>query len=466
LFIHYTLKYDMMVAVKKCFFQRLHMRRPRYVSGFTLIEMAILCVLAGILMMGAMSAYNTYAREKRLTETYDRQDTVASSIASFAASHAASVGMRYPCPAPIRISLDDPKSGVEDCSLRDDASKPVPSCDAATGICKIAGRPTDLYPDGVVLIGGIPYKSIKSGGEIQACFHPLTKVPLSCADPMAVIAEKCHSVIDGASVACDDPNARQLNDVNFKYITQKDIIDSWGQQMLYAVTSSQTDTATYKSSYGAISVETENANSLVTPPGSAHYVIVSSGENKTGSYSVYGNIPLACNMGSVQERENCDGDALFISGLLMADYDDIVSYRAYAITEVWRYSADGQDIYNLNDGNIGVGIGTVTTPEEKLDVGGSMRVVGDVKSENICPQDGTEDDCWSPALLGGEDGLTCKSKAGDPPGTYRVLTGIKNKKPVCSDPIAPLTINLPARCPDGMYIQGFYSNGNTHCAEF
>ncbi len=116
-------------------------------------------------------------------------------------------------------------------------------------------------------------------------------------------------------------------------------MDAWGGRLTYAVTENLAEDGTYNRTEGAISVvdSTDPADpavdSVVQPPGSAHYVIVSHGANNSGATSAEGGGAMPCTTGNLEE-ENCDGDDTFRTTLLLGTaqnamlYDDLVSVRA------------------------------------------------------------------------------------------------------------------------------------------
>lgn len=111
------------------------------------------------------------------------------------------------------------------------------------------------------------------------------------------------------------------------------LVDAWGNRLQYAVTRTQTNT--FVPGNGRIHVRDTNNNPVVLPAGRADFVVFSTGSNKRGGWAMSGqSINLACAAvpNADDDRENCDGDAVFATTLLTIDsgtneYDDLVQYR-------------------------------------------------------------------------------------------------------------------------------------------
>jgi hypothetical protein len=341
-------------------------------------------------------------------------DTILSSFSSF------TVSGRYPCPARPDLPNTDPMAGVEDCT-----------------IAPVAGM-RDTNGDGLndpVLIGAIPYRTLKAGGESSST---------------------CYSKLNGTVVLCTDPNAYDPSEVNFKAASLNDALDPWGYQMTYAVSQAMTNTNTFNYAYGVISVKSEFGIDLVFPPNSAHFVIFSHGDNHKGAYSINGQQAYPCTAGTV-DAENCDGDAEFVNSLRTMNaganyFDDILRFSYFAVTEIWKYSGPNQEhLYNVNPGFVGVG---TTAPSQRLDVNGSLKAI-QMKSTNICDDPLDTSTCWEPLKLGGT-GMVC------PPGT--VATGIANGNVTCSAPVSLPGSLAGQQCTNpGEFMKGVDSGGNIVC---
>jgi len=387
-------------------------------GGFTLVEFAIVMVLSGLALVAIMQAYKIYLADSMTRQVYDRQAIINTSLSGYFSERG-----RYPCPADPTLPLSDPNAGIEGiaglnpdrCVNLVNALGGPGNCTGPgnTGICWVAGARITPGP-GVgntnpdpVFIGAVPYRTMKTGLERDICYSKAT----------------------GVSVTCNPADPTQYNptDSSFKEVALSDVLDPWGYQMTYAVTGTQFSTNTFNSNYGAIDVTTETGISLLKPAGSAHYVVTAHGENHIGAYDQLGRQLFPCT-GAGADRSNCDLDGTFVSGLRsMAQgasyFDDIVAYRAYTLSELWKFAENTTGgggtiivMYNANPGNVGVG---TNAPERKLHVAGEMRAAK-TRSVQICDET-TTTNCFDPAILGGA-GIGCPAA---PPGFFPAATGIR-----------------------------------------
>lgn len=403
-------------------------------AGFTLLEMAIVMIVSGLIMASLVGVYSVYVQNQRLDAVAAKQSIITSTVFSYFSNIE---NGRYPCPARPDLPIEDMMSGVEDCTILDPGYA-VGTC--LNGICKAGGRDTFADADGdpdIVLIGAVPYKTLTTGINNSL---------------------QCFSYTDGSPLPCTDPDAYNPAESKLKDVNMRDTVNPWLYQMSYAVSASQTSKATFNSSYGAIDVTTEAGISLVDPPGSAHFVIIDSGPNAMGAYTAAGVLVTPCTAGTM-DAENCDGDATFIAGLRnMGDgaeyFDDTVVYQAYVASQLWMFS--GPNIYNVNPGNVGIG---TSNPLQKL------HVVGDVRASKLATDvlcDITGDNCWDPDILGSSEGTVCSDEP-SAPGKFRIMTGIKNGAVTCSGEIDVPTLPLGQSCPTGQYMVGLTISGGLIC---
>ncbi|MBI1216073.1 MAG: prepilin-type N-terminal cleavage/methylation domain-containing protein [Alphaproteobacteria bacterium] len=435
-------------------------KEHKKIRGFTLVELSMVMIISGFVLVAALQAYATYIQKARHDEIYDDLSTVQSSIASYKSARG-----YYPCPADPDLPMSDPNAGKSDCTLLDNGTYPVGTC--LNGICKVGGRDADGdgNPD-AVLIGAVPYQALKEGSEadiaLAQCTDVVTGNPLSTCDA------------NGDGVV--DANARLLSIVNYNSNTEDTSLDPWFYKMTYAVTSSMAApmplpsgwTGTFDPAHGAISIETPGPSpvSTISPPASAHYVLISHGENHMGAYNREGSITVPCQAGSY-DYENCDNlNATFVNGIYSRNnnnqyYDDQIMYSVYSISTLWEFSANGVDIHNVNKGNVGV---SKDTPEEALDVAGDL--YADTTSQiQICNTSKTN--CWSPAFISGDSGSgggsSCPS--GAPAGKFYAASAIRGGALYCDTaaPITPPSGFAGKSCPSGEFLRSVNTDGSLSC---
>lgn len=426
-------------------------------GGFTLIEFAIVMVLSGLLLAALLHGYKVYLTDKYVREVYEKQKTLSSSFSIYYAAR-----FRYPCPADPTLPFNHPEAGIEGISGADpdrclnllDALPNAGDCTGpgGTGICRVDSvRITDgpgignTDPD-PIFIGAVPYKSLKSGMETDRV---------------------CYSRADGEIVTCNalDPTQYNPTDASMSAASRADVLDPWGFQMTYAVTASQTFQALFNSNFGAIGIQTEGGVTLLNPENSAHFVVVSHGENHFGAYNQEGQIPYPCptGAGAPDDSENCNADYIFTSGLRRLGegttyFDDVILYRAYTLTELWKFNTDDDTeikMYNANPGNVGIG---VADPEVKLHVGGDA-LAASMNAAQICNNNPATPNCWTADKLAGT-GMKCPPPDAD---FFYIPRGIKNADVWDCTAVARPTGFEGLRCPAGEYVVGFVNGGLT-CA--
>lgn len=314
----------------------------------------------------------------------------------------------YPCPARAGAGRGDVDYGVSNCSL-----------------APVFGRDTDdpgTDPD-PILVGDIPFKTMES----------------------------------------------VIRDVDMK---ARDTIDGWGNKLSYAVTLSLTDNppAVFNDRYGAISIEDENAKSVLPEPGTAHLILISHGDNGRGAYTPDGQLVQNCVIGTPvippppappppvplahNDTENCDSDGTFLSGLRYMDEfsynDDLVKYLIVQNTSLWAYTGSTFDaagnfilqVANSNPGRVGIG---TDTPQEPL------HIAGDVQAEQLQVNefcDSTGLICMNPESIGGNAAaMQCPSGF--------AMTQIANDTAICTQVFT--AIPGGATCPAGEVMVGVSS---------
>jgi hypothetical protein len=253
--------------------------------------------------------------------------------------------------------------------------------------------------------------------------------------------------------------------------------------LYYAVGANLTSAQTYRKDAGAIDVVNITNTSLVTPQGSAHFVVFSVGDDRRGGVSRYGQTYLPCSAPTAAaDAINCHTSTTSPHNRAiyrMADhsdsgttqhYDDFMRYYASVETPLWRVSgASGIDIVDLVDVGSGsgsggrVGIG-VSAPATDLHVSGNVRIHGDdsLMANQLCNENGL--DCFSADAIGGDNDnpatakLQCNNPAHpkyDPARSF--VVGYENGEAVCG------TGQTEARCEHGKVLRGVTPQGGLDC---
>ena len=322
----------------------------RMQNGFTLIELCAVLLIMGLVTAALADNYHVYSQNQRLLKTYSTfNNTLSASLNTFYG-----VAHRLPCPADPSLPLTDPMSGHEQINFT------TQQCLVTGGIVRTNTGTRTLQgaaAPSFIAIGAFPYWTIRDAVKQSSSWH-------------------------GSATAL---------------ASQNDTVDSWGNQITYAVTESMAAQTYTSPSNGAIYVETENfqgsctpgsipptCQELTNPAGSAQYILVSHGDDGVGAYPTQGTAPLTpfnpCPaVGTTADAQNCSGTGLFIQGLRSMGtstpgtyFDDVVFFNAAPITALWApVLGTPSDIYNLNEGNVGVGTGTLATPTARLQVVGN-----------------------------------------------------------------------------------------------
>lgn len=250
-------------------------------AGFTLIELSVVLIVLGLIVSAAFPILSVYEKRKILQTTKDNLHKAEQALDAYLYINGA-----YPCPASRLEKLGKKTFGkaIERCisDTREAASYLVQTNKSA--------------PVGPTLIAeGRNLKKIRIG------------------------------ILPFRSLGLPDNNA----------------IDGWGRLFQYAITENLTALETFDQRAGAIDVVAGDGQSRLTPPGTAQYVIFSTGENGKAGFYKNGVFLESCPLDAL-ETENCDGDASFMDaglslqqakgappGEMTTSYDDFIVYKNY-----------------------------------------------------------------------------------------------------------------------------------------
>lgn len=406
-------------------------------SGFTVIELAIVIIIVGIMMIPAILLYEQSLYAKRLRHTQESVALTTSEISRYS-----SLTAFYPCPSDRSLNKNDPlygrrfdgKAASDTCDISLLGLSPG-QCTPSGGICLVPGA-RDANGDGTpdpVIIGGVPYLTM---------------------------AEQDRKVIESSIIT-----------------------DGWGSQLTYAVSANLTtrrnDSETLNN--GVINAIDEHGHNTAGINANGHYTIISHGPDRKGAFDANGVRAVACAAaGTSNDWENCDDtNATFVQSISMTRasnnnyYDDYIIFARSTSNMLWDFyrNPDGTvttDIMNLNSGNIGI---NTDNPEQKIDVNGDLTLrhndppnptarpnrYGSVLTNEICNRDGTNCmDIRSLILAGTHQRIKCN--------TYNhVMRGIEQNEEICVNPV--YVQPLPNQDCGTKWIRGFNSDGEVICTD-
>lgn len=252
----------------------------------------------------------------------------------------------------------------------------------------------------------------------------------------------------------------------------------------YAVTLDQTDNIGFSMDGGGISIvdNVDPTISLMSPAGTAHFIVISHGKNGIGATSRSGILTSACSNGSAEEQLNCDNDSEFAAGGYNSNvFDDRSVYFSEVEPSEWQYSAEtgyGDSIHLKSKNSVAIGApidGTLSTTAQ-IDVqssgadSGELYSSGRLISEHLCEYGKTAaGDCFEPELLAGtlngttglleaatnNEGISCYDPAVS--GSEKLyMVGIANKEPICRNEVF-------VTCSDGKFIKRVDADGSIVC---
>ena len=359
---------------------------PAKNRGYTLIEMAIVMVVLGLLLAAFIGAYNIYYRTQVEEKTTVRVNKVVDALANYLIQNG-----RYPCPARMDLGREDAGYGMQGDCVADTSVAPG---QCANGICVEEGeRMVNIDPNPGVVNMVTP--RIRRGA-----------VPF-----------------------------RELS------LPEDDSEDGQGNKLYYVVTENLANQATYRKDAGGISIVDTNDSSAIAPDASAHFVVFSVGADGRGAYTRYGQQVLPCpDPSEAMDAINChtgnagaDVRAIYrVSSRATTDsnthYDDYLKYYSSNQTPLWRM-VNAQDIADLLDvpagGRVGIGNSTPTNP---LQVQGDIHINDSLTAADLCNNTHTDevlDDCFDPNLIAGnEPAMRCEN-AGEH------VVAVRNGRVVC-----------------------------------
>lgn len=246
----------------------------RNIRGFTIIEIAVVMIVAGSMLAFLGSALLDFQQKKRVSVTEHRLERIKANMGVYLTKR-----KKLPCPAPLNAGPETARFGRE------------------------AGPFNDCRGTGATFNG--THRRIGADGTANAVrFGSIPIRDLDLPDEM--------------------------------------LVDGWGNRFTYAVTINQATrmppAAQYTPNGGNIEVVgVDGVTSVLSIPRSAHYVVLSHGEDQQGARRILGiGAGVNCDPAPTNlQRENCittpaiDNDSVYMDTMHRDDgtYDDFIIYE-------------------------------------------------------------------------------------------------------------------------------------------
>jgi len=312
-------------------------------SGFTLVEMTVVLVIAGILLGLGLSLAKPYFAEKQKQVTTDSVLNVEQALAD----HLANFGF-YPCPAPLTTPRGTAADGLAtDCSVA-----------AVPGVYEVDGRDPGTGIPIKVRIGAVPYRDLEipANSTIDAQQNRLT---YAVSVPSTTLAYN------------DDPInlANNTGAIDIVDASGTTLLDNPGTAHLFFFShgrdgkGSYTDAGVLNGTTCVGGIDSENCDFLNAATADATFAALMVEQLGTGG----------------------------------TYYDDITTYSLLVHgndDDLWDRSdaPNMEDIYNLNTGNVGIG---TDEPEAKLHVLGDSVVFERSDKQLFMDPNNTDSDQFS-----------------------------------------------------------------------
>ena len=395
-------------------------------KGFTLIEMAIVVMILGIALAAGAKIYDLHRKTIAIEDTQVAIADLNGAIGDFR-----SVFGRYPCPASLTATRDDPTYGREQC---EDLSDNSDFSDVAPGQCK----------NGICIEESV--RDIPAGYLIGATLIPTTTA--TATTPRVRIG----------AIPFRDLNLDEIN-----------AYDGYGNRISYVVTEHLAFSDSFQNDGGGIEILGDSGATALAAgeEGSAHFLIFSHGANGEGAYTMEGiQIPCTTTSAEGQNCENNDQEAIYNYSMGntaegATQTDDVMAFFTQRDLPIWQKNEDNpNDVYLKPKGNLGFGFNRDTDIPEELTVQRTLRAEKDpvsneggrVDGNSLCTRNSTTPECFPTALIGGKlaegGGMKC------PDGQF--MKGIANNQPICE-------VEVKLTCPAGKYMTGVDYYGNIIC---
>jgi len=283
----------------------------RKISGFTLVEVAMIVVVGGLMLAASTATLGNYLSQLRITTTQSRMQEIDNAIARYVDIYG-----QMPCPAALTDAQDSITFGRQ---LNNTSIYIVPHSLTYTNNFPPPSNPVVVSNDCYASTVNAP------GGAFQST-APILPTPLLDSPGNAAPLVSQGKIVTGAVPV------RDLN------LPEQDVADAWGDRFIYAVSDVLTinnTLSTYEPSQGSISVVDSSPVpkelTQPSPPGSTgQYVIISHGPDRAGAFTIGGvKGGTACPAGT-PEALNCTFPPTnkFRKAAQSNGFDDLVIFHA------------------------------------------------------------------------------------------------------------------------------------------
>ncbi len=375
-------------------------------NGFTLLEIAIVMVLIGLVIAPAIALYQNYRIDKDWTETEEKLNIAVNELGGFR-----SIYSRYPCPASQTAMPGDANYGFEDCSINSAGS-------CVNGVCTYSSNIAGQF----VTVGALPFKTLNLQ-ESESYDTRLNRFRYAVTRDLTVSSTFTMS---GGGIGIIDKTGTSIID---QPDTGHFVIISHGDNKIGGYTRAGLQSAICTA---APTDEQENCD--------ADGVFLSG------------------------EKDNGFDDRIkFFSSIMPTEWQISATNNDEIHLKNINSFAVGAD--TATDLSTAEAVTVKTSPSSS----GTVRASGSFYSATLC-EEGANDpvDCFAPRLIAGslnDDGtrLEAETTGGSGMSCYRPSTGedgflvrIENGQAICEDEIF-------ASCPTGSFIKGVDANGSVIC---
>jgi competence protein ComGC len=296
-------------------------------AGFTLIEMAIVFIISGLILAAFFSILNNKS-ELQGAQMNSKVDRILTAIAE----HYRITGT-YPCPADPTLEKDDADFGIADCSGLPTSGGVVQGA--------VPVRTLDMYV-------GCSNRDLLPAEERERLRRRMNTVKQLVNHAAGTGSGKYEVMVDQNDLALNAGDVPDNVSAQLPGCVGDDFMeDIFQSQFTYAVTEDSTDLGTIDHDAGRIEIIDDSGAAATRAD--VHFVLVSHGRDQKGAYLDNGNISgFSCDPGP-QDYENCDGDSTFriVPSAFFEDsgsarhYDDRVEFSlvGYLVeNDMWRMS--------------------------------------------------------------------------------------------------------------------------------